>query len=76
MRFFTREKAAEYVNSQGLVVKGKGLKDHATRGTGPEHHIVNGRAVYTREALDKWISEQVARPVSKRRSRSEVQLAP
>lgn len=66
MRLRTREEAAAYLNEQGALIKGDGLKDHASRGTGPAYSIVNGRAVYTEAALDAWIAEQMARPVRRR----------
>jgi hypothetical protein len=71
MRYLTREKAAEYLNCAGVPVRGAGLKDHANRGTGPEYALINGRALYTQESLDRWVADQAARPVLRRRAHAE-----
>lgn len=72
MTFLTRQKAAEHLKSVGIPVKGDGLKDHASRGTGPAYTIINGRALYRREDLDAWVAAQAARPVRRRRTDSQV----
>jgi hypothetical protein len=43
----------------------------ATKGTGPAHSLVNGKAVYETEALDEWLADQLAakRPAAKNRPR-------
>lgn len=68
MNLMTRAGATDYLNNHYRgIVKGDGLKDHASRGTGPKYSIVNGRACYRREDLDAWIEQQAARPVIRRR---------
>lgn len=66
-RYRTRRLAAEYLTAQGVKKTEQGLADDASRGKGPKYGIVNGRAVYTDADLDAWITEQLARPITRRR---------
>lgn len=75
MRYLTRQHAAAYITEQtGINTSAQALADQARRGMGPKYGIVSGRAVYTREAIDVWITEQVTRPV-RRRSAARARVA-
>lgn len=65
-QFMLRGPTAEYLSGkvEGLTVTPAALANMASKGEGPEYHILNGRACYTREACDRWIAEQAARPVT------------
>ena len=69
MTFHGRGKAAEYLTERSSVrFTSEGLAARATKGTGPSFSIVNGRAVYSTEALDKWLESHLSRqgPSAKR----------
>jgi hypothetical protein len=68
-QFMLRGPTAEYLSSkvEGSTVTPTALANMASKGEGPEYHIINGRACYTKEACDRWIAEQAARPVSSSR---------
>lgn len=66
-RYLSRDESREYLATLGIKVGKKGLCEHASQGSGPKYAIINGRAMYTQEALDTWIDEQVARPVLRQR---------
>ena len=55
--------ARDYLREKGIDTGATGLKDMASRGTGPKYAIVNKRAVYTREWLDEWVETQASRTV-------------
>ena len=69
MTFHGRGKAAEYLTERsGVRFTSEGLAARATKGTGPSFSIVNGRAVYSTEALDEWLEGHLSRqgPSAKR----------
>ncbi len=68
--FLVSDGARDYIRSQGVPLGDKALKDHRSRGTGPQYTIINGRCLYTREWCDEWIEAQASRPVAKRGRRS------
>jgi len=74
MKYLSRLHSAQYLTDQGIDTTPQALADEASRGTGPRYAIVRNRAVYTAEDLDKWIAEQIARPVI-RRSRQRQEAA-
>ncbi|MBX5462974.1 MAG: hypothetical protein IRZ28_18035 [Steroidobacteraceae bacterium] len=82
MQFMLRGPAAEYLSSRikGLRITATALANMASRGKGPQYHVINGRACYTPDALDRWIAEQAARPVTEshrgRRAERHAQSAP
>lgn len=56
-----RKPAAEYLTERsGLPITEEGLAARASKGTGPRYAILNGRAVYSTEALDEWLEAQLA----------------
>jgi hypothetical protein len=76
-RHFRRE-AAEYLTKQsGVRFTEAGLAALATKRTGPSFSILNGRAVYSTEALDGWLDERLAEesPAAKRGRASSDQAA-
>lgn len=73
--FYSRDRARDRIRERGVPIGEDGLKDHASRGTGPRYSIVNGRAVYTAADLDSWIEAQAARPVTRRVKREVAQAA-
>lgn len=75
MRYLTRQRAATHITEQtGIRTTAQALADQARRGGGPRYGIVSGRAVYTQDAIDDWITEQVTRPV-RRRSAARARVA-
>jgi hypothetical protein len=61
MRLRLRKEAAEYLTERsGVLFTETGLCARATAGKGPHYSIINGRAVYTQEALDEWLDAQLA----------------
>jgi len=72
MQYKSRTDAADYLtNTKGVKTTAQGLADKASRGEGPAYTIINGRALYTEEALDQWVAEQAARPVVRRKAREQ-----
>jgi hypothetical protein len=67
VEYLTRQRAAEYLSGQGLPTTGQGLADQASDGKGPKYGLVRGRALYVESDLDAWLTEQLARPVTRRR---------
>ena len=75
-QYLLRRRAAEYLSERGIPTGAQALADLASRGIGPHYAIVRGRAVYTAEDLDRWLAEQIARPVIRRsRHRQEANAA-
>jgi hypothetical protein len=62
--------ARDYIRKRGVKIGDNSLKDHRSRGTGPQYVFINGRVAYTAEWCDRWIAEQAARPIV-RRGRSD-----
>ena len=75
VKYRDRKGARIRILDAGIPMGEGGLKDHASRGTGPRYVIINGRALYTDDDIDAWIAEQSARPVSKRVSRNPNSVA-
>lgn len=78
MALHGRREAAEYLTERsGVRFTPEGLAARATKGTGPSFGILNGRAVYSTEALDEWLRCQLATqgPAAKRRQASSGALA-
>ena len=72
--YMPRPDARAYLNEEHGVVLGQfGLENMASEGTGPQYALIAGRALYTREWLDRWVAAEAARPVSRRRRRKAVQ---
>ena len=70
---FLRERAAsEYLKSQYGHGAAKTLAKLRCIGGGPEFHKAGRVVVYTREALDKWATDKLSRPL---RSTSEMATA-
>lgn len=67
--------ARNYLREKGVDTGDTGLKDMASRGTGPKYAIVNGKAVYRPEWLDEWIEAQASRPVKRRRQTAQTSPA-
>ena len=73
MTLCIRQDAADYLRERsGVRFTAEGLAALATKGTGPAFSILNGRAVYSTEVLDEWLSERLAHmsPAAKRGSRA------
>ena len=69
MALLTRKPAAEYLTERsGVPFKSEGLATRATKGSGPSFSLLNGRAVYSTEALDDWLATRLAdqSPTAKR----------
>ena len=73
--YLIRRRAAEYLGEKGIPTTAQALADQASRGAGPHYSIVRGRAVYTAEDLDRWLAEQIARPVIRRSQQRPTQAA-
>lgn len=63
-KFYTREEAAKYINSQGLPITKLFLAKLATVGGGPEFRRFGRYTVYERVALDKWIETRLSAPMT------------
>jgi hypothetical protein len=66
--FLDRNSATKFVRDEGVPVGKTALANLATNGTGPKYSIINGRALYKREDLLKWIAEQASAPPRARRT--------
>jgi len=76
-KFLHRQGATEFVREQGVQAGDTALANLASKGKGPVYSIINGRALYTRENLLKWITEQAsALPRTRRGSDSQAGIAP
>jgi hypothetical protein len=67
--YFIRARAAAYLTQLGIPSTAQGLADMASDGRGPTYGLLNGRAVYTVENLNTWVSSELARPVVRYRER-------
>jgi hypothetical protein len=68
-----RKEAAEYLTKHsGVLITEAALAARATKGTGPRFSLFNGRAVYSDEALDEWLTMELAEesPAAKRGRRA------
>jgi hypothetical protein len=55
-----RRDAAKYLSERsGFRFTEESLAARASSGTGPRYAILNGRAVYSDEALDEWLEAQL-----------------
>jgi hypothetical protein len=78
MKRRNREEAAEYLTERsGVLFTATALAARATKGRGPRFAIFNGRALYTQEALDAWLTAELSTesPSAKRGRRPLTQLA-
>ncbi|MCG8071587.1 MAG: helix-turn-helix domain-containing protein [Candidatus Thiodiazotropha taylori] len=62
--YLTRNKAAEYLNNQGIPYSPKTLQKLASLGGGPRYVLFGNKALYTKEDLDVWITEKLVEPGS------------
>ena len=61
--YLDRANATKYLrDTHGIKLGDSGLENMAHKNSGPEYIIKNGRALYTREALDNWALNKTARP--------------
>ena len=61
-QYLPRPLAAEYLSERtNIRTTPQALADLARSGRGPEFSIMRGRAIYTRAALDAWITTQFER---------------
>lgn len=67
-KFLHRQGATEFMREQGVEAGDTALANLASKGKGPVYSIINGRALYTRENLLKWISEQASASPRTRRT--------
>lgn len=58
--YLTRDHATKYLNEKGVPMGPLGLCNLASKERGPKYALINGRALYTTEWLDKWLEEQAA----------------
>lgn len=56
---FTRPRATVLISESGLHISESTLENLASAGLGPKYSIVNGRAVYRRSDLEKWVESQL-----------------
>lgn len=68
--YLTRKQAADYCRERGIPVTAGTLQKKASTGGGPPYQIFGNKALYTRPAMDAWISEELSAP---RRSTSEAE---
>lgn len=62
MEYLTRPLAAQHISERtNIPTTPQALADLARLGRGPVFSIMRGRAVYAREAVDAWITEQFER---------------
>lgn len=57
--FLVRDRAAQAISDIGIPTTKTTLENLAVRGQGPPYSIVNGRAVYKRSDLFRWIESRV-----------------
>lgn len=62
----TRLRATQFLAEQGLPVSAKTLGHMASRGEGPPYAVINGRAVYRVDELERWVTEAVDRNTRRR----------
>ena len=60
--FLLRSDAAAQLREAGIPVKDSTLENMAAAGEGPPYRIINGRALYLREDLERWLERQVRGP--------------
>ena len=74
-KFLARNKATEFLRERGIQIANSALGDWASKERGPKYSIVNGRAVYTEQALLEWLQIQIdAAPAGRGGKRSKVKL--
>jgi hypothetical protein len=67
--YLTRAAARTYLEeTHGIPLGATALDNMASDGTGPTYARIAGRALYTREWLDSWVTAQASRPVARRNS--------
>lgn len=59
--FLNRKETAKLVVNRGVKCTDKSLAAHASRGTGPEYHIINKKAYYRPSQILRWL-ERIAGP--------------
>jgi hypothetical protein len=72
--YLDRNGATAFIREQGVPLGNTALANLASDEKGPRYSIINGRALYRREDLAKWIRSQ-ARVSPPRRRRREAQAA-
>ncbi|KRQ03276.1 hypothetical protein [Bradyrhizobium manausense] len=50
----TKQEAASYLSLRHFAMTAHALAEHAKRGNGPAHSVVNGYLYYSRDDLDEW----------------------
>jgi hypothetical protein len=60
--YLDRNGASGFIREQGVPLGNTALANLASDGKGPHYSIINGRALYKREDLLKWIDEQASAP--------------
>jgi hypothetical protein len=56
--YLDRNTATGVIREQGVPLGNTALANLASDDRGPQYSIINGRALYKREDLLKWISDQ------------------
>jgi hypothetical protein len=63
--YLDRNGATCFIRGEGVPMGNTALANQASNGDGPKYSIINGRALYQREDLLKWISTQASIPPRK-----------
>jgi hypothetical protein len=66
--YLDRNGASGFIREQGVPLGNTALANLASDDKGPHYSIINGRALYKREDLLKWIAEQASAPPRGRRT--------
>jgi hypothetical protein len=65
--YLDRIGASAFIREQGVPLGNTALANLASDAKGPHYAIINGRALYQREDLLKWICAQAGVPPRRRR---------
>lgn len=66
--YLNRKSATDFIREQGVQMGNTALANLASNGGGPKYAVINGRALYQRDDLLKWIAEQASAPPRTRRA--------
>jgi hypothetical protein len=66
-KYLDRETVRKKLDEKGVKIGKTALANMASDGTGPDYVLINGRALYTEEALDAWLNNQASKAPRRRR---------
>jgi hypothetical protein len=71
VKYRDRPGATSFVRATGVKLGDNRLADLAYEGRGPRVVLINGRACYMEKWLLEWIEAEAAKPIPRRRRRSQ-----